>query len=50
MFSSTGARVLELERTGYAGIKLGKLIEGGFRKLRKKEIIMLEKLTRARKE
>ena len=46
MFSSRGAKVLCLERTVFAGIKLGKLIKGGFRKLRSQEILQLERLTR----
>lgn len=46
MFAEKGARVIELERTIFAGIKLGNLIKGGFRKLRTNEILELEKLTR----
>ena len=46
MFTEKGARVLELERTIFAGIKLGKLIRGGFRKLRESEILSLQKLIR----
>ena len=44
MFSAVGSRVLELERTAIGDIRLGRLMEGHYRKLTREEIDYLKKL------
>ncbi len=47
MFQSVGSRVMELERTRYAGIPLGKLAPGRYRRLTDKEVSKLRELVGA---
>ncbi len=44
MFSAVGSRVLELERTAIGEIKLGRLMEGHYRKLTREEIEYLKNM------